>query len=113
MLLLLWFAVVTGAPAALHACPVHDATPAATPDAQHATHSHHLPDGDDHGGCTCIGDCVAGGVAPGLPATRATFVAATTESLRAPLPAPESPAVTPPAFVLPYANGPPGARRVA
>jgi hypothetical protein len=112
-LLLLWFAVVTGAPSAFHSCPVHDRAHATGPDAQHGTHSHRLPDSGDHGACTCIGDCAVGGVAPGVPAARTNVVVAATSQVRAPLPAPDSPAVTAPAFVLPYANGPPGARRVA
>src|SRR5688572_23476436 len=112
-LLLLWFAVVTGAPTALHSCPVHDSTHASAPDLQHTAHSHQLPDSSDHTACTCIGDCAVGGVAPGIPAPRTNVVVAATSQVRAPLPAPDWPAVTAPAFVLPYANGPPGALRVA
>lgn len=112
-LLLIWFAVLTGAPSALHACPVHDPSYASAPETQHSAHSHHTPDGGDHQACTCIGDCVANSVAPALPAAAATFSVATTYALEAPVPAPDSPAVIPPAFVLPYANGPPGSLRVA
>jgi hypothetical protein len=112
-LLLIWFAVLTGAPSALHACRVHDSANATAPDAQHSAHSHQIPDSGDHQGCTCIGDCVANSVAPALPVASATFAIGTAYLLEGPLPAPDSPDVTPAAFVLPYANGPPGSLRVA
>jgi hypothetical protein len=114
VVMLLWFACITGAPAAFHSCPVHDATRAPAGAATHDAHSHHLPaPHGDHGACTCIGDCRAGGVAPGIPAAGAALPSVTRSQLRAPLPRPDSPALAPPAFLLPYANGPPGARRVA
>ena len=112
-LLLIWFAVLTGAPSALHACPVHDPSYATTPDAQHNAHSHQAPEGGDHQACTCIGDCVANSVPPALPAGGEMFALAPTYALQAPVPAPDSPVVTRPALVLPYANGPPGSLRDA
>jgi hypothetical protein len=112
-LLLIWFAVLTGAPSALHACPVHDPSFATAPDAQHNAHSHQTPQGGDHQACSCIGDCIANSVPPALPAGGEAFVVARTCVLEAPIQAPDSPAVTSPAFVLPYANGPPGSLRVA
>jgi hypothetical protein len=113
-LMLLWFACITGAPASLHSCPVHDAVRAPGADTTHAAHSHEAPSPDgDHTACTCLGDCSAGGMAPGIPAARATLSAVAHAEVRAPLPQPDSPRLTAPAFLLPYANGPPGARRVA
>ncbi len=110
-LLLLWFAVVSGgAPAALHVCPVHDGAQAVT-GSDHAAHSHDAPADGGHV-CTCFGDCATGGVAPGIAAARTNIITAATVEPRAPLPAPDAPAVSAPAFVLPYANGPPGAHRV-
>jgi hypothetical protein len=112
-LLLLWFAAIVGAPSALHSCAVHGTGGAAAPEAEHSAHSHQLPDGADHSACTCFGDCAAGGVPPAIPVARATFALAASDRIRAPLPAPDAPAVTTPAFLLPYANGPPGTARVA
>lgn len=113
-LMLLWFACITGAPASLHSCPVHDGARGSAGDATHAEHSHEVPSPQgDHTACTCLGDCSAGGIAPGIAAARTTLPAVVPTELPAPLPQPDSPAVTAPAFLLPYANGPPGARRVA
>jgi hypothetical protein len=110
---LLWFAFITGGPAALHSCPVHDDARAPVGAATHDAHSHQLPDSHDHSSCTCLGDCTAGGVAPVVPAARAALAHVTEPQVRAPLPQPDSPALAAPAFLLPCANGPPGARRVA
>lgn len=113
-LMLLWFACITGAPASLHSCPVHDPARVPTGDTAHAAHPHQSPSPHgDHAACTCLGDCSAGGMAPGIPAVRATLPAVAHTEPRAPLPQPDSPALTAPPFLLPYANGPPGARRVA
>lgn len=66
---LLALAFLTAAGEALpgHACPHHDALPAAPADASHAGHgpAHHGPSQDggaDHGAaaCTCVGACQAG-----------------------------------------------------
>jgi hypothetical protein len=113
-LVLLWYACVTGAPASFHACPVHDGDRGAGADATHAAHSHEAPGPGDHDACTCLGDCSAGGIAPAVPAARTTPPPAVAHTkVLAPLPQPESPALTAPAFLRPYANGPPGAGRVA
>jgi hypothetical protein len=113
-IMLLWFAGIIGAPASLHSCPVHDAARVPAGDTTHAAHSHQTPSRHgDHTGCTCLGDCSAGGIAPGIPAARTALPAVAGTELRAPLPQPDAPALTAPAFLLPYANGPPGARRVA
>lgn len=111
-LLLLWFACITGAPASFHSCPVH-ASGREPADATHAAHSHEAPSPGDHAACTCLGDCSAGGTAPAAPAARNSLPAVTHTELPAPLPQPISPALIAPAFLRPYANGPPGAGRVA
>jgi hypothetical protein len=110
-LLLLWFAVTSGAPSLLHTCPVHDTVATAIDD--HGEHAHQAPDGADHATCTCFGDCATSGVAPGLPAARATIALGTTSEIPEPSHGHLSPAATRPALVLPYANGPPGSVRVA
>lgn len=111
--MLLWFAWMTGAPASFHSCPVHDAARVPAGDT-HAAHSHQAPSPQgNHAACTCLGDCSAGGIAPGIPPARTTLPAVAAVEPTAPLPQPDSPALTAPAFLLPYANGPPGARRVA
>jgi hypothetical protein len=113
-IMLLWFACITGAPASLHSCPVHDAARVPVGDTSHAAHSHQAPSPHgDHTACTCLGDCSAAGIAPVLAAARITLPAVAHSESRARLPQPDSPALTAPAFLLPYANGPPGARRVA
>jgi len=125
-LLLLWFAVITGELAALHSCPVHDA-PASAPaggtahahdahSVRPASHSpsHPIPERDDgHRSCTCIDDCNAGAVAAGIPGARMVLVVAGVRQIRVELPPAESPGITAPAFLLPYANGPPHHGRVA
>jgi hypothetical protein len=111
-LLLVWFAIVLAEPAVLHGCPMHDA---ATP-ARGATHSHSheapAPQ-DEHLGCTCIGDCSAGASVAGVPARSVRLADAPVSRYRAALPPATSPVVTASAFLLPYANGPPGGRHVA
>lgn len=124
--LLLWFAVITGEPAALHSCPVHDprasvpalatahgVDPQSGGSAGHS-HSHQVPQpSSEHRGCTCIGDCSAGAMVTGLPGARVLLAVAGLRQIRVELPPAESPAITAPAFLLPYANGPPGGGRVA
>jgi hypothetical protein len=111
-LLLVWFAIVLAEPAALHACPMHDAPPQAS-DAGHS-HSHQAPaPRDQHRGCTCIGDCSAGGSVAGVPPRSVHLADAPVRCHPAALPPAISPAITAPAFLLPYANGPPGGRHVA
>jgi hypothetical protein len=121
--LLLWFACMSGAPAALHSCPMHDAALASAGSLDlaathvggpHDAHAHHLPRRDnDHRACTCIGDCCANGLAPGLPAARVVLLEGSDGTARPPLPPPDSRALAAPEFLLPYANGPPGPARVA
>jgi hypothetical protein len=113
-LLLIWFAVISGEPRALHSCPVHDVPAHVGHAAAHAVHSHAPPpDGRGRATCTCIGDCNVGGFAPAIPSPRITIGAvATTRELRVAEPplASALPAAAP--FLLPYANGPPADRRV-
>ena len=55
-LLLVWFTVLSGEPAALHSCPVHDVPLHAGHAAAHASHSHTAPEhGTSHKACTGIG----------------------------------------------------------
>lgn len=124
-LLLLWFAVSTGEPAALHSCPVHDPRASAQArgtalglDAQPGgalghSHSHQVPQRDsEQRGCTCIGECSAGSSVTWLPGARVVLAVADVRQIRMELPPAESPAITAPAFLLPYANGPPSGGRV-
>ena len=117
--LLLWFACITGAPAALHACPVHDGgsgalvAPGAEHSGAHGAHGRQIPEGGgEHAACTCVGDCSAAGVVPALPAAHARLITGWVGP-NAALPMHDSPALVASAFVLPYANGPPGPARVA
>jgi hypothetical protein len=110
--MLLWFACVTGAPEAWHSCPVHDVAVASPAHGGHAAHAHQPARGDtDRNTCTCIGDCCAAGATPSLPAERTALVVVASQSLQAAFPQPVSPALAAPAFLHPYANGPPGAPR--
>lgn len=109
-LLLGWFTVVIGEPAALHSCPMHDAAaPAGMADA-HQSHDAHAPSApaDHHGSCTCLGDCSAGSAVSGVPAPPVALANAPWYQHQALLP-PVTPATLPaPPYFLPYANGPPG-----
>ena len=138
-LLVAWFALVTLEPVALHSCPVHGWSSAAplgpapvssgavnpagaTPvplgaDADdHADHGPAIPahsgDGEEHD-CACIGDCAPPSSASALPATRTAFVQTDTRQIRLERPSAESPSITAPEFLLPYANGPPAGHRIA
>jgi hypothetical protein len=108
-LALLWFACITGAPASFHSCPVHDGARGPTRHATHTAHSHEAPTPGDHAACTCVGDCSAGGIVPVVPAGRTTLSGVTRPAPPGPRPQPDSPALSAPPFLLPYANGPPGA----
>jgi hypothetical protein len=115
-LLLVWFALVTVEPVALHACPVHGwASAAATDD--HGGHAPvapaHSDDGDGQHQCACIGDCAAAPAAAGLPATRVVLFDAATRRVQVVVPSAESPSATAPEFLRPYANGPPAGHRIA
>ena len=109
--LLIWFAVISGEPRALHSCPVHDIPAHAGHAATHASHSH-TTHGPGHAVCTCLGACAAGGLVPAVPSARVTIGSGTTREPRAPLPPVASALPTAAPFLLPYANGPPAARRV-
>jgi hypothetical protein len=111
-LLLVWFAIVLAEPAALHACPMHD-VPAQTSAAGHS-HSHQGPaPQDQHRGCTCIGHCSAGTSVAGVPAPSVWIAVTPVSRFRAAFAPATSSAGTAPAFLLPYANGPPARRHVA
>ena len=114
--LLLWFALVTVEPVALHSCPVHG-WPAAAATNDHGGHAPvapaHSDDGDADHQCACIGDCTAAPSVAGLPATRVVLVASTTQRVQVVVPAAESPSATAPEFLRPYANGPPAGHRIA
>ncbi len=120
--LLLWFAVVTVEPAALHACPVHSgAVPAAAESSDpHAGHGvSHAATAPGEGGherqdhqCLCIGDCAAAVAAALLTATP-QLTAAVAYPEHSGIAEPGVPRIRAPAFLLPYPNGPPAARIVA
>jgi hypothetical protein len=110
-LVLLWFAVVTTEPAALHLCPVHGAPAAAGATAEHVGdgHSHHGPSqGGEQTTCTCIGDCSAGGFSVALSSPAQPLVVVAPESSEGPRLETGRPRIPAAAFLLPYANGPPG-----
>jgi hypothetical protein len=116
-LVAVWLAIVLAEPAALHVCAAHDGAPAASAaiDAgQHAGHHVHgaaANAGGEHGdvpathGCSCLGHC-AGSASPVILATTldgALVVLGSSDRTTAEL------GFTPlaPAFLLPFANGPP------
>ena len=109
---LLWFGVVTTEPAALHLCPVHGAPPASA--GQHASgHSHSQHPADGAASCTCVGDCSAGGFSVAFASPQQRLVAATPAGAPVVPMASERPRAGAPAFLLPYANGPPEAPTLA
>ncbi len=133
--MLLWFALITAGPAVLHPCPVHSGTSAAhgtvghgdleptagdhaghiqhgTPAAQPESHSHGGGDPEQHR-CACIGDCSSGTFVSGLPSGHAALVDVAAWTDRTPATRDESAIVTAPAFLRPYANGPPLGLRIA
>src|SRR5687768_9465855 len=113
-LVLLWFVVATTQAETLHRCSVHGAPVATNEDAGAAGHSHHAKGpADDAATCSCVGDCSAGGfsVAMARPEHRLVSVALQdSEPQRIDTNAPK---LTAPAFLLPYANGPPELRILA
>lgn len=134
--MLLWFALITAEPAVLHSCPVHSGASSPHGSApsshgagnaaadEHAGHEQHSPvsahpsqshDGDtpDQHRCACIGDCSSGPSASGLPAASASPAAAIEWAVRHSVIRDESVIVTAPAFLRPFANGPPAGHRIA
>ena len=134
--LLVWFALVSAEPAFLHSCPVHggaSSTHAAAEPATHgdhdsgtAAHSAHASRGapsahessshdeaPEQHRCACIGDCSSGPAIAGLPAGSTAVIASADWIVRASIARDDSPLVTAPAFLRPYANGPPSGHVIA
>ena len=129
--MLLWFGLVSAEPALLHACPVHSGVSASHDDpgtghgahgaaVAHAAHSAHASqastgqqDAPEKHRCACIGDCSSGTSATGLPEVFAGFATGTEWIAPASIVPDDSATVTAPAFLRPYANGPPRGRRIA
>jgi hypothetical protein len=120
VLLALWLVVFTTAPAAVHACPVHDGAGAQAHGTSHGGHNGHAamtamghdeaPAPADHASkavCQCPGSCstvTPVQLAAIAPVDLATIVATTDPGL------PEFAYVAiSRALLLPYANGPPRA----
>ena len=117
-----WFAITLAEPAALHVCPMHNASAHGTQTATqvdathdaalHAMHAHTSPTsapGGSHSGihCTCLGSCTASSAGAVLPSAVASLGdAATFVVARVPT-APTARVVEAPEFFLPFANGPP------
>lgn len=113
---LLWFVVVTTEPAVLHACPVHGASPADGMPAEHHTgghsHSESAPS-DDDSACTCVGDCNAGGFSVAVSSAEQRLAVIMPRGNEGPRLETELPRIVAPAFLLPYAIGPPRVRALA
>jgi hypothetical protein len=119
-----WFAVISGEPRWLHACPTHDGAPgagaehaAADAHAAHGAHGaehaapEHAPAGQSHI-CTCLGECATAAPAD-VPVVAAVPLATVTAALRATAIAGAAFRPVAPDFFLPFANGPPAAARAA
>jgi hypothetical protein len=114
--------VVWSDDAGLHGCPFHDAigveavSAVSATDHSSATDHHaavaHAPDTDTNADahehvCTCVGSCQGAGNAPLATTASVERVAAAPESSAAPALAPHRELPAPPAFLLPYSQGPP------
>jgi hypothetical protein len=99
----------------LHDCPHHDAVPSAPSDTGHGAHGDHAvgeQDGEsqhgEHGPCTCVGTCQAGGTLSALAVRGGAFqIASPVESVDRTFRADGAQLPPAPAFLLPYPLGPP------
>jgi len=113
-----WFLAVVVATPAVHRCPMHDGpTGASMTDMPAHTMLGHGPmtpgdhgPQDAHHDCTCLGTCSMATAAL-LASPRTTPVAIERFTANAPSSGETAPLASAPARLLPFANGPPPARR--
>lgn len=111
--LLVFAGVVTTEAFGVRSCPHHDVVPDAAAHVPHDADTSAAADRDTHdhgedGPCRCVGTCHAGATSPGLVAPPSLpLLPAPGRRVRLAEPAGRTPQSR--AFLLPWANGPPGA----
>jgi hypothetical protein len=116
--ILAWFVAVATELPLLHACAVHGTAASASAE-QHGPAHHGALDSNthetpgDHAACSCMGDCSAGGFSVGLWSPEHRFSVAPARDAGVVFFEADAARLPAPAFLLPYANGPPGTSVVA